>query len=196
VGKRLTLSLVVRKEALMKRVLIILPLVLFPLLAGHIAAAAGFFKVGEPAPAFALTSITGDPLSLEQLKGKVVVLGLFHICDPCMMQGTNLQKVHEAVAGKNVAVVGINSSGNSKRDVGEFLSAFPVKVTYPYLLDPNKITDKLYGGGKFIPNVYVIDQRGVIRWQRVGNMELAGAEIILQEVERLLASVPSGPGSM
>ena len=123
-----------------------------------------------------------------------MVLGLFHICDPCMMQGTNLQKVHEAMAGKNVAVVGINSSGNSKRDVGEFLSAFPVKVTYPYLLDPNKTTDKLYGGGKFIPNVYVIDQRGVIRWQRVGNMELAGADVIAQEVEKLLAS-PSGSGA-
>jgi len=180
----------------MKRVLVIIALALFPLWAAHSAVAAGFFKVGEPAPAFALTSITGDTVSLEQLKGKVVVLGLFHICDPCMMQGTNLQKVYEVVAGKNVAVVGINSSGNSKRDVGEFLSAFPVKVTYPYLLDPNKVTDKLYGGGKFIPNVYVIDQRGVIRWQRVGNMELAGAEVIIQEVEKLLAASPTGAGAM
>lgn len=188
--------LALRKEARMKRVFIVTALMLLPLWAAHVAIAAGFFKVGEPAPAFALTSITGDAVSLEQLKGKVVVLGLFHICDPCMMQGTNLQKVHEVLAGKNVAVVGINSSGNSKRDVGEFLSAFPVKVTYPYLLDPNKVTDKLYGGGKFIPNVYVIDQRGVIRWQRVGNMELAGAEVIIQEVEKLLASAPAGSGPM
>ena len=175
----------------MKRVLIAIAIALAPLWATHLVVAAGFFKVGEPAPAFALTSITGDAVSLEQLRGKVVVLGLFHICDPCMMQGSNLQKVHEVMTGKNVAVVGINSSGNSKRDVGEFLSAFPVKVTYPYLLDPNKTTDKLYGGGKFIPNVYVIDQRGVIRWQRVGNMELAGAEVVIQEVEKLLSSAPA-----
>lgn len=181
----------------MKRALIALAITLVPLWACQIVFAAGFFKVGEPAPAFALTSITGDALSLEQLRGKVVVLGLFHICDPCMMQGANLQKVHEAMTGKNVAVVGINSSGNSKRDVGEFLSAFPVKVTYPYLLDPSKTTDKLYGGGKFIPNVYVIDQRGVIRWQRVGNMDLAGADVITQEVEKLLASPPAnGAGVM
>lgn len=176
----------------MKRIMIALAMALVPLWVSHAVFAAGFFKVGEPAPAFALSSITGDAVSLEQLRGKVVVLGLFHICDPCMMQGTNLQKVHETMAGKNVAVVGINSSGNSKRDVGEFLSAFPVKVTYPYLLDPNKTTDKLYGGGKFIPNVYVIDQRGVIRWQRVGNMELAGADIIMQEVEKILAAAPAG----
>ena len=92
------------------------------------------------------------------------------------------------MAGSNdVAVLGVNSSGNSKKEVGEFLSAFPVKVTYPYLLDPNKMTDRLYGGGKFIPNVYVIDQLGVIRWQRVGDMDLAGEEVIVAEVEKLLA---------
>jgi cytochrome c biogenesis protein CcmG/thiol:disulfide interchange protein DsbE len=104
-----------------------------------------------------------------------------------MMQGSALQKVYESTQGKNVAVLGVNSSGNSKREVGEFLSGFPVKVTYPYLLDPAKVTDKLYGGGKFIPNVYVIDQHGVIRWQRVGNMDLAGADVIVVEVEKLLA---------
>ncbi|NGZ03718.1 MAG: redoxin, partial [Nitrospira sp. WS238] len=49
-------------------------------------------------------------------------------------------------------------------------------------------TDKLYGGGKFIPNVYVIDQQGVIRWQRVGNMDLAAADVIVAEINKLLKS--------
>jgi len=171
----------------MKRVVFILCAAVAPLVAVHLVLAAGFFKVGEKAPGFTLNAITGETVGLETHKGKVVVLGLFHICDPCMMQGTNLQKVFESTKGKNVAVIGVNSAGNSKKDVGEFLSAFPVKITYPYLLDPGKVTDKLYGGGKFIPNVYVIDQEGVIRWQRVGNMELAGADVIAAEVEKLLA---------
>ena len=171
----------------MKRILLALSIAVVPAFAAALVLAAGFFKVGEKAPGFTLNAITGETVSLEGQKGKVVVLGLFHICDPCMMQGSNLQKVYEQSQGKNVAVIGVNSAGNSKKDVGEFLSAFPVKITYPYLLDPGKATDKLYGGGKFIPNVYVIDQNGVIRWQRVGNMELAGADVILAEVEKLLA---------
>ena len=150
------------------------------------AIAAGFFKVGEPAPAFSLTSLTGETVSLAELKGSVVVLGLFHICKPCLIQGTNLQKVYEATQGKNVRVVGVNSSGDTQSAVQEFLQQFPVKVTYPYLIDPNKETDRLYGGGRFIPNVYIIDQKGVIRWQRVGNMDLAGHDAILKEVEKLL----------
>ena len=167
-------------------VLLLVPIIC--LLAVLPVAGKSFFKIGEPAPTFTLTSITGEAVSLGSLKGKVVVLGLFHICKPCLMQGTNLQKVYEATSGKNVAVVGVNSAGDSKEDVKEFLAAFPVKVTYPYLVDPNKTTDKLYGGGRFIPNVYIIDQQGVIRWQRVGNMDLAGPNVILKEVERLLTS--------
>ena len=33
----------------------------------------------------------------------------------------------------------------------------------------------------------VIDQQGEIRWQRVGNMYLAGEAVIVAEVEKLLA---------
>lgn len=179
----------------MKRLTSALLVLIFPVITLQLVLAAGLFKIGEKAPAFSLTSLTGEAVSLDSLKGKVVVLGLFHICEPCLLQGTNLQKVHEATRGKNVTVVGVNSSGNSKEDVSEFLAQFPVKVTYPYLLDPKKVTDKLYGGGKFIPNVYVIDQAGTIRWQRVGNMDLAGAEVILQEVDKLLAQAPSGGGT-
>jgi len=171
----------------MKRMILVLGALLVPILAAHLALAAGLFKVGEKAPSFALTAITGETLGLDTYKGKVVVLGLFHICEPCMIQGTALQKVSEMTKGKDVAVLGVNSSGDSKKSVGDFLSAFPVKVTYPYLLDPNKVTDKLYGGGKFIPNVYVIDQQGMIRWQRVGDMDLAGEAVIVTEVEKLLA---------
>ena len=171
----------------MKKVWIALFALLAPILAAHLVLAAGLFKVGEKAPSFALTAITGETVGIDTYKGKVLVLGLFHICEPCMMQGKKKKKVSEMTKGKAVAVLGVNSSGDSKKSVDEFLSAFPVKVTYPYLLDPNKVTDKLYGGGKFIPNVYVIDQQGVIRWQRVGDMDLAGEAVIVAEVEKLLA---------
>src|SRR5438309_5841231 len=73
------------------------------LMVGLLAAAAqakGFFKVGDPAPNFTLETLDGQTVSLAQYKGKVVVLGLFHICEPCLIQGTELQKVHEAFQGK------------------------------------------------------------------------------------------------
>ena len=160
------------------------------------AQAKSFFKPGEPAPNFSLETLDGQTISLAQYKGKVVVLGLFHICEPCLIQGTELQKVHQAMQGKNVQVLGVNSAGNSKEKVKEFLHEFPLKVTYPYMVDPKKETDKLYGGGRFIPNVYVIDQEGKVRWQRVGTMEIGGAEVIKAEVEKLLAPGGKAGGTL
>ena len=174
-------------------------LVLASLMVGLLAVAAhakGFFKVGDPAPNFTLETLDGQTVSLAQYKGKVVVLGLFHICEPCLIQGTELQKVHEAFQGKNVQVLGVNSAGNAKDKVKGFLNEFPVKVTYPYMVDPKKETDKLFGGGRFIPNVYVIDQAGLIRWQRVGTMEIGAAGVIKAEVEKLLAADGKAGGSL
>ncbi len=160
-----------------------------------VADAGSFFKVGERAPDFSLTSLNGETVTLSALKGKVVVLGLFHICEPCRMQGTNLQKVYEMTRSQPVAVIGVNSSGDSADDVAAFLDRFPVQVTYPYLVDPAQVTDKAYGGGKIIHHVYVNDQEGMIRWQRVGNFftdgTLAGHDAILQQVTALLP----GPGA-
>ncbi len=174
-------------------------LILAVLAVGMLAAAAqakSFFRPGDPAPNFTLETLDGQTVSLAQYRGKVVVLGLFHICEPCLLQGTELQKVHEAFKGKNVQVLGVNSAGNSKEKVKDFLKEFPVKVTYPYMVDPAKETDKLYGGGRFIPNVYVIDQAGKVRWHRVGTMEIGAAEVIKAEVEKLLAADGKAGGAL
>ena len=49
----------------MKRFVIAVALALAPFWATHVIWAAGFFKVGEKAPGFALTSVTGDAVALE-----------------------------------------------------------------------------------------------------------------------------------
>ena len=123
----------------MKWTSVFVPVLVACVLALSPVAAGSFFKVGEAAPDFTLTAVTGETVSLAELRGKVVVLGLFHICEPCLKQGTNLQRLYEATRGKNVAVVGVNSSGDSKADVMEFLQVFPVRVTYPYLVDPPSV---------------------------------------------------------
>src|SRR2546426_9668975 len=88
------------------------------LMVGLLTAAAqakSFFKVGDPAPNFTLETLDGQTVSLAQYKGKVVVLGLFHICEPCLIQGTELQKVHEAFQGKNVQVLGVNQPATRRK---------------------------------------------------------------------------------
>lgn len=76
----------------MMPVVLALGWLLYSALSSPLVHAVGLFKIGENAPAFTLTAITGETISLDSYKSKVVVLGLFHICDPCMMQGSALQR--------------------------------------------------------------------------------------------------------
>ena len=49
----------------MKRLAVILGVLTIPILSAHFLLAAGFFKVGEKAPSFALNAIGGEPVALE-----------------------------------------------------------------------------------------------------------------------------------
>ena len=47
---------------------------------------------GDKAPLFALESIQGQRVDLAQhIASEVIVLGLFHICEPCRNQAMELQ---------------------------------------------------------------------------------------------------------
>lgn len=154
-------------------------LLLISLLITSVAFAA-VLKIGDKAPSFSLTSMIGEKISLSDAKGsKVVILGLFHICEPCMNQAMELQKIYEKNKDK-VAVIGVNASGDSKRDVQEYLNSFPTKVSFPYLLDPEHSTEKLFSVRQ-TPVVYVIDKEGVIRFK--------GSSRPAQELQRVVEGI-------
>lgn len=125
---------------------------------------AAILKIGDKAPNFSLGSMNGERISLSDTKGsKVVLLGLFHICEPCMNQAMELQKIYEK-KDEGVAVIGVNASGDSRNDVRQYLNNFPKRVTFPYLLDPDHTTERLFSV-RVTPVVYIIDKDGVIRFK-------------------------------
>jgi len=126
----------------------------------NIAHAAAVPMVGDKAPDFALTSVSGEKVTLSQHKGSVVVLGLFHICDPCMNQATEMQKLLNEGTAKAV-FLGVNTAGDTKEDVLAYLRAFKTQVTFPYLIDPAKDVNRKYTH-RFMPTVLIIDGEGVI----------------------------------
>ena len=130
---------------------------------------------GDPAPNFSLTSVTGEKVNLSDLKGKVVLVGMFHICVPCMKQALEFNKVTEQLSSDKLKVLGINTNGDSKKAVMDYLKGFPEKVKFSYLLDPKQSVHKNYLQ-RDMPTVLIIDPEGIIRarvpW--VGSDQLIG----------------------
>ena len=117
---------------------------------------------GDPAPNFSLISVDGKKITLSDLKGKVVLVGMFHICVPCMKQALEFNKVKEQLSSGKLTILGINTNGDSKASVIKYLNGFPESVEFSYLIDPDQSVHKNYSQ-RDMPTVLVIDSEGVIQ---------------------------------
>ena len=136
---------------------------------------------GDPAPDFSLTSVTGEKVVLSDMKGKVVLLGMFHICVPCMKQALEFNKVRDELSSAKLAILGINTSGDSKEEVMAYLKGFPEKVKFSYLLDPEQSVNKNYIQ-RDMPTVLIIGPNGIIQ----ARVPSVGSEQLIQFLKKFL----------
>lgn len=128
---------------------------------------AGVPGPGDKAPDFSLNTLDGKQVSLSDLKGKVVLIGMFHICVPCMNQAMEFNKIRDQFDESQVAIIGINTNGDSKEAVANYLSKFPEKVRFPYLIDPVKSFYQDYLQRE-MPTVLIIDKEGILNARAPG----------------------------
>lgn len=117
----------------------------------------------RPAPAFSLKTPTGETVTLESLKGKVVLVDFWATwCKPCIAAMPGLQKLHEKLGSKNVAVLGIAIDEEGTAKVDPFLKRSKTKYTYPMLIDASGETWKAWGV-KAIPFLALVKDGQIIK---------------------------------
>lgn len=136
---------------------------------------------GDKAPEFSLISIHGEKISLSAFKGKVLLIGMFHICAPCRNQAMEFNKVREKIGSENLVILGINTSGDSKEAVLEYLEGFPQPTAFPYLLDPGQTVNRSYIQ-RDMPTVLIVDKEGVLR----ARTPAVGADQLIPYLKKLL----------
>ena len=137
--------------------------------------------VGRPAAAFALTTFDGQPVSLESLRGKVVVLNFWASwCYPaCYEEAPALERNWKKYRDRGVMVVGVDIQDTveaAQRFMREFGLTFPNARD---LTGKVSIDYGVYG----VPETFFIDRRGRIRVKHVGALS---DEVFRAEAERLL----------
>lgn len=165
----------------MERIMRKIILSLLVMILGVIPAFAGAPSPGEQAPEFSLKSMEGKQVALSDFKGKVVVIGMFHICVPCMNQAMEFNKVRDQFNEDHVVVLGINTNGDSKEAVADYLSQFPEKVRFPYLIDPVKGVYQSYSQRE-MPTVLIIDQKGILN----ARAPAVGADQLVPHIKKML----------
>ncbi|WP_041346993.1 TlpA family protein disulfide reductase [Niastella koreensis] len=114
--------------------------------------------VNKPAPTWTVKDIYGKTLSLQNLKGKVVVLNFwFTSCSPCIREMPHLNELVAQYSGKEVVFIAF--ANNDEASIRAFLEKRP----FHYAKVPNsKLVNDLYNIDSW-PTSFVIDKEGKIR---------------------------------
>src|SRR5690606_2680103 len=118
-----------------------------------------------PAPVFSLDSMDGKPVSLEDLKGQVVMINFWATwCGPCRQEMPLLDKLYAKYKPMGFTMLGVNVEPDSTLAAG-FLAKTP--VTFPILFDTQREVSKLYQVAG-MPSTAIIARKGSLRWVHKG----------------------------
>ena len=123
------------------------------------------------APDFSLLDLSGRETTLQQYRGKVVVLDFWATwCMPCRVSIPELGGLHEKYRDKGLVVLGI-SLDNPDKFSNEYLRKFREEfgINYKILRYNTDVIRDYFGTGQVsIPTMYLIDRKGRIKERIVG----------------------------
>ena len=131
----------------------------------------------KQAPAFDLVNLKGERVSLESLKGKVVVLDFWATwCQPCKKSFPGMKAAQEFYQkDEDVVFLFVNTwerDKNYKENVAAFIEKnnYPFNVLFDDVKDPatNEVLAAKFGI-KGIPAKFIIDKEGYIRYALLGS---------------------------
>jgi cytochrome c biogenesis protein CcmG/thiol:disulfide interchange protein DsbE len=138
--------------------------------------------IGKLAAPFALKTFDGPELSLQALRGQVVVVNFWASwCFPaCYEEAPALERAWEAFKDRGVMMIGINIQ-DKEEPAKKFLARFG--HTFPNAPDPAGRVSVDYGVYG-VPETFFIDRAGRVRAKHVGAVTDA---VVTRQIEALLA---------
>jgi len=148
---------------------------------------------GTPAPAFSLPSQEGTPVSLDQFKGKWVVLYFYpkDFTQGCTIEAHNFQRDIDKYTAKNAAIVGVSVDNVDSH------KGFCTKegLNFKLLADPDHTVVGKYGSimeynGMTLAarNTFLIDPNGVIKKVYLKVSPQGHSEEVLADLQQLQAA--------
>lgn len=147
-------------------------------------------RAREPfAPDFSITTEEGKSITLNDLRGKVVLLDFWGTwCGPCVASVPALRKLNEKYAKEpSFVMIGVSSDGDAAK-----WRAFTAKekMVWHQYLDSDRTVQRSFGVRAF-PTYIVLDAEGVIRFRTTGSTfekEDALSDAISKQVKLLAKS--------
>jgi len=146
---------------------------------------------GVDAPAFEATTLDGEPASLSDFAGEVVLLNIWATgCAPCLQELPSMQRLHERVDDPDFHIVAVSVDAlEGERACGFLGGDVPMWVdrlglTFDILRDPAGTICEIYDTTG-LPESFLIGRDGRIYKRLAGSTEW-DADSYAEQIQRLL----------
>jgi thiol-disulfide isomerase/thioredoxin len=113
------------------------------------------------APDFTLNDLHGNPVTLSEFKGKVVIIDFWATwCPPCRKGIPDFVEMQNEYGNDNFIVLGINMDQGDLSVVTKFAEEYD--INYPVLYFTPEVA-MAYGGIRSIPTTFIVDKEGYVR---------------------------------
>ncbi len=132
--------------------------------------------IGGPALDFTLTDMQGQQVTLEQFRGKVVILNFWATwCPPCREEMPSMEALYRTYKDRGLVMLAVNVEENGFQAVSSFLNRTP--HSFPILLDINAEVQNKYKVFRF-PETFLIDRNGNIVDKIIGGRDWMSPQIV------------------
>jgi len=144
-------------------------------------------RQGFQAPDFSLPTLSGETVTLSDLRGQPVLINLWATwCPPCRSEMPDLQATYEAYQDLGFVILAINATyQDSPASLETFVDEYG--LTFPILMDKSGDTARLYQM-RALPTSFFIDREGIIQEVVVGGP--MSPALLQVRVENLLQEAP------
>ena len=129
-------------------------------------------SVPRPAPPLSLLTLSGQQISLQSFRGKVVLLEFFLTdCPHCQRTAGTIGPIYKEWRARGLEVLAVAINPDAKEHIPEFRQRFG--ATYPIALGDRQMVRDFADISAvrqfFVPYIFLIDRAGVIRYEHDGN---------------------------
>jgi peroxiredoxin len=137
---------------------------------------------GEPAPPIKVTTTSGQPLTLANYKGYVLILDFFASwCQPCKRSIPHIMELNRKFGKQGLQILGM-SLDEDKDELMEFIA--PFKLNYPVALANEDLRTEY--GLRSLPTLFIINKKGIVVEKFMGLSDEVKKNIEIT-IKRLLA---------
>lgn len=131
-------------------------------------------KARLPAPAFTLTDLNGQTVTLSDFSGKAVLINFWGTwCTPCKREMPALEALWQQYRESGLVVIGVNVDRGNKKGVARFVRQ--LGLTFPVPLDAQGDVRKAYEVRRGLPLSYLIGRDGRFSGKVLGERDWQGA---------------------